>query len=692
MKALTLGWPMAPGPNVGAMMRAVAACPPPPIAGLCSRHFRVEGGGLRGRYHFETIGELEVFAREPLVDPASAMITRDTVTPAPSIAVDDVAPHEVFERPIFILAVPRAGGRLLAKLLATSNDLWTIEGGTDGIVEGISSLHPARRGWDSHQLTDLDAGADTVRALRSALAAELRDSHQRRLAEIPDNDRPPRVRLIEGTSENALRVPFLAATFPDACFVFVHRDARQNVSSLLEAWHDDAFIRIPSLPGWPRGAWHCLLPDGWRDYGDAPLVDVAAFQWAAANQRVLDDLEWLARDRWTVVEYAELLAWPRGVIERVLALAGLDMGEALDVALARAQPLFGGAPSSPIKWRSNCEFRESALAPHNVLRGRLREIGGPSAPPPPRSPDSNIRFACFLEQLCIDPAPFEEDWIVHPSYQFQLGATVPLGLVRRTRFRERFVRDFPVMWVEDDATQVFYPFWVRREQAHALRRLVPGRPPPPMGPDLAARLAAAGVLVSAAGLARRREEADALARSGRSQFAGQRFCVLPSLMHPDHAAALAQYYDALIASGAWAFGDAQVAQRHGWHNEPVARYFHHQLTGFVGRVAGEPVRPSYCYVSAYRGGEASLRPHVDRKQCVFTVSLWIRDRASAGPEPWPLWFHAPAGIVSVTQSAADAVLFRGCELPHWRDPPPPGGASTILIFHYVPRDFVGVLD
>jgi hypothetical protein len=38
------------------------------------------------------------------------------------------------------------------------------------------------------------------------------------------------------------------------------------------------------------------------------------------------------------------------------------------------------------------------------------------------------------------------------------------------------------------------------------------------------------------------------------------------------------------------------------------------------------------------------------------------------------------------------VLFRGCELPHWRDSPPPGGASTTLLFHYVPRDFADVLD
>jgi hypothetical protein len=135
-----------------------------------------------------------------------------------------------------------------------------------------------------------------------------------------------------------------------------------------------------------------------------------------------------------------------------------------------------------------------------------------------------------------------------------------------------------------------------------------------------------------------------------------------------------------------------VPLRHGYHNETVSRYFHHQLAGFVSRVAGEPVKPTHAYVSAYKQG-AVLRLHVDRKQCVFTLSLWIDYSAqSASSEPWPLWFQTDAGKVAVTQKSGDAVLFRRCELPHWRDRPPAGSASTTLLFHYVPCAFVGVLD
>jgi len=619
-------------------------------------------------------------------------VAHDAGSAQPWHSVEDVAEIPDFERPLFVLAAPRSGGTLLYELLATLRDFWRVERGTDGIIEGIPTLHPASHGWDSHQLTEMNADVPAVMALKAALLAELRNSAGRRFLELPANNRPTRVRLIEKTSENALRIRFLSEAFPEARFVFVHRDGRQNVSSLLEAWHDNESIRIPFLPGWRRDAWHFLLPPGWRDYNDSPLVEVAAFQWATVNQCALDDLEWLARERWIVVDHAELVASPSAVVDRVLALTELEMDGALQSALQRPYPLSGNKPPSPIKWRNNPEFRESALAHHNVVRGRLRELGGPSAaPPPPRPTDLNVRFACFVNQLPLDSTDPNRDWIVHPSYHLQLGASAPLELSRRVRSRERFVRDFPVVWVKDDATCVLYPFWVQREHAHLLRQLRAGQPPAPIGSDLAAQLGAAGVLVTTPQLIRRRETGEALIQRAGPQFTQQRYCLLPSLIRTDHATALASYYDALIASGVWALGDAQVSQRHGWHNEPMARYFHHQLAQFISRVAGEPVRPSYCYVSAYRGGRASLRPHVDRKQCVFTASLWICDQA-AGAAPWPLWLHTPDGVVSATQSAGDVVLFRGCELPHWRDQPPPSGASTTLIFHYVPQDFVGVLD
>src|ERR1019366_8112023 len=325
---------------------------------------------------------------------------------------------------------------------------------------------------------------------------------------------------------------------------------------------------------------------------------------------------------------------------------------------------------------------------------RLRDLRRVSVPPPPpRDWTVPVRFSCFLDQINIEAIPTDrDDWIVAPSFCFQIGATLPLRLLNRTRFRERFLADFPLLWVEDPATRVVYPFWARRGQAAVFRHFVARRPPPAqLSAELTSQLLEAGLLITVDSLESRRQEGDALVDKTRPLFEQRRYCELPSLIHKAHVAALGRYYRELIDLGNWAAGDEQVRQRHGQHNETMSRYFHHQLADFVSRVAGEPVKPAYAYVSAYREG-AILKPHVDRKQCVFTLSLWIDEGSERSTEAWPLWFETHNGKVAITQKPGDAVLFRGCELPHWRDRPLPGSVSTTLLFHYVPRDFVGILD
>jgi hypothetical protein len=124
----------------------------------------------------------------------------------------------------------------------------------------------------------------------------------------------------------------------------------------------------------------------------------------------------------------------------------------------------------------------------------------------------------------------------------------------------------------------------------------------------------------------------------------------------------------------------------------VARFFHHQLTAAVAAIAGEPVKPSYVYLAAYQPG-AILEKHTDRAQCEFSVTLCV----DYSPEPrnatsWPIHLHKKSGTVAVFQAIGDALLYRGCQLPHSRDPLPEGHTSTSIFFHYVRENFTGSLD
>jgi Sulfotransferase family len=604
-------------------------------------------------------------------------------------------------RPVFLVSSPRAGSTMVFDALSRSHHLWSLGMESHDVIEGIPKLNARSCEFDSHALAKEDADAATVRILRCAFLAHLRDARGHAYLELARHERPARLRMLEKTPENALRVRFLRAAFPDAQFVYVLRDPRQNISSMITAWRHDGFISIPALPGWDQGDWHLLLPHGWRRLRGRTLAEITTFQWASANEAISAALLDGPPENWIAVEYDDLVTQPDAALRRICEFLDIPAEDGLipnsGRGLALAETTL--APPSPTKWRYNHDFDERAVQLAEPLIRRLNEIRRDAvttvAPALHRTP---ARFRCFLEELDAEPTTGvslsdedEQTLIVHPSFEFQLGVTIPLRLVRRARFRERFVEDVPIAWVEDDQTTALQPFWIRPEHIWLFRALRAGEPPsPPSSARLRKLLVNARILVTEADLISRRQEGEAHANEAAKRFTTENYCELSGLLHAAHVRALARYYRELIAEGSWELGDAQVAGRYGWQNELLGRFFHHQLTAYVGRVVGERVKPSYAYVAAYREG-AVLERHVDREQCEFTVSLLIDEDPADGCSAWPLYFDTPTGTTSVEQAVGDAVLFRGPALPHYRDRLGEGRRSTSLLFHYVPATFRGTL-
>jgi hypothetical protein len=701
MNVLTLTTSAVPSLKHRPLLQILTALPPPNLPGLRARYWRVDRQRLQGRYLFDERRGVDALIHNLRIDDAVVMLQeqplaqRVAVSSVEHVAADDA--RHAFNRPVFIVSAPRAASTLLYETLAQASGFWTVDGEGNSFIEGIPPLHLANRGYDSHRLTEDDADRLTVEALQVGYLADLRDRRGRRWLELPVSGRPARPRLLDKTPENALRIPFLRAAFPDARFVLLHREARPNVSSILEAWHHQGFTNVPDLPDWERRRWCFLLPPGWRSLNHAPLSDVAALQWRVANEQALDDLDAVPRELWTSVGYQDLVTAFPAVIRRLCAFLEVEVDGGLVDVLSRPPRLSSTTTTapSPIKWRSNRELRDSSFAHLGLVGGRLRNLTTSNealrAAARPQQPPV-LDYACFLDDLPPRAAAPTVDRIVNPSLQVQVGVTVPLSIMRRTRFRERLLAGHPLLWVEDPATRVVHPFWARRGDIRLLRELQPGwEPPSTLPPGLVERLERAGAVV-------RRAEPEGQAARGQQQvtraaaeLVQQRHTRLTSVIHPGHVAALADYYRRLINTGQWELGDAQVERRHGWHNERMARFFQHQLTWLVGRVAGEQVKPTYTFSSAYRGG-AALKAHVDREQCDYTMSVVIDQSAGFESDPWPLWFAAPDGRQSVTLQLGDAALFRGCELPHWREAAPPDRQQTVLLFHYVPVGFTGVLD
>lgn len=256
-----------------------------------------------------------------------------------------------FARPVFIVCPPRSGSSLLFETLAQSPSVWTVGGESHGVIEGIPALQPVQRGWESNRLTAAEAGPGIVERLTDAFFLNLRDRDGRRPAAGAED-----LRLLEKTPKNALRVPFLAAAFPDALFVYLYRNPRESISSIYEAWQSGRFVTYPQLPEWPGLPWSLLLVPGWRELAGRPLAEIAARQWAIATEELLNDLEALPAERWCVANYGRLVSEPQDEVERLCGFLGL----AWDRPLIAPLPLSRHTLTAPErgKWRRNAEVLE----------------------------------------------------------------------------------------------------------------------------------------------------------------------------------------------------------------------------------------------------------------------------------------------------------------------------------------------
>jgi len=254
-----------------------------------------------------------------------------------------------------------------------------------------------------------------------------------------------------------------------------------------------------------------------------------------------------------------------------------------------------------------------------------------------------------------------------------------------------FTQQGPMVWIRDPGSDALQPFWLGPELTTALSGVQPGDSAPALSPQARHTLIVANVLVPYDYAFCRRQRWTDIVSVTAAKFQSQGYAPVGQLIHPFHIAGLRRYYRHQLRTGKLHFGDSQSPLRYVSYNDPVIRFFHQQLTAAITAFAGEPVKPSYVYLASYQPG-ADLERHTDRAQCDFSVTLCL----DYSPEPrnatpWPLYLHKKSGKVTVFQAIGDALLYRGCQIPHSREALPEGHTSTSIFFHYVREDFKGSL-
>jgi hypothetical protein len=292
-------------------------------------------------------------------------------TPTATAAAAAPAAAPRFDRPVFIVSAPRSGSTLLFETLACTRQLWTVGGEAHWLVEGFPELCPGAPGVDSNRVEARHATPGIAEAVRRRIVERLQGPAREPLpASVADG-----LRFLEKTPKNALRIPFFNAVFPDARFVFLWRDPRANISSIIEAWKSNRWVTYQQLEGWD-GPWSMLLPPGWRALRGRPLEEVAAYQWRAANEIIADDLAALGPGRSLMVSYDEFLRDPAAEVGRICEFAGWSFDEALRQRVAGPLPLsrYTQTQPQPDKWRKNEDAIQRVMPSLDETVARLRKL------------------------------------------------------------------------------------------------------------------------------------------------------------------------------------------------------------------------------------------------------------------------------------------------------------------------------
>ena len=231
-----------------------------------------------------------------------------------------------FDRPVFIVSAPRAGSTIVFETFKNNKELWTIGDAVNREIEDIAELDPSQSGFVSNALTANDHNPQHADHIIRAFMQRLRNTRFVAYSEMQSEFQPPSIRFLEQTPKNALRIPFLKAMFPQAKFIFVYRDARASIASMIEAWNSQRFVTYADLPDWQGLKWSLPLVEGWRDLIGKPVTQIAAVQWAQINDKIIEDLSALNANDYTSLSYDDLLSKSHESLDAICKFAEVPFG------------------------------------------------------------------------------------------------------------------------------------------------------------------------------------------------------------------------------------------------------------------------------------------------------------------------------------------------------------------------------
>jgi len=109
------------------------------------------------------------------------------------------------------------------------------------------------------------------------------------------------------------------------------------------------------------------------------------------------------------------------------------------------------------------------------------------------------------------------------------------------------------------------------------------------------------------------------------------------------------------------------------------------LTPYVEKVSGLKLFPTYSYARLYNQHGEELKLHTDRPACEISITLTLGFDGNV----WSIYMghnEDKSNATKIDMDIGDAVLYKGCEVFHWREPYFEGKCQAQVFLHYVDQN------
>jgi hypothetical protein len=168
------------------------------------------------------------------------------------------------------------------------------------------------------------------------------------------------------------------------------------------------------------------------------------------------------------------------------------------------------------------------------------------------------------------------------------------------------------------------------------------------------------------------------------EFKEKGYVHLKSFLHADSCKELTRELKRLVDQKK-TVKDEQCPMSEAIHGTVTFDKLLEDLTPHFEQASGLKLFPTYSYARLYNTQGEELKNHRDRPACEISATLTLDFEGDV----WPIYMGAnedKSNATEIKMEIGDAVMYRGCDIYHWREPYKEGKWQAQVFLHYVDQN------